>query len=853
MEIKYMRRFATLLERALSPAQQKAQELGLKYRGFGYWQDPKTGKTAYKTEGEELVPIDPEKQQELDDEEDGITMGDPLGQKDPAGAPSIPAGSNVLGAPEPGMERPTHDQDPDGSEETGWDAGPGGDNMVNDQNKPEDEIPADTYVGSNNNLSWVAGPDGSNFKNLSFDKIIDEALQCLTEVRRSQRTQGAKEKHSQLNTYGAELVARQRRRNDKGPVDSGNTEFWGGDIVGSSNARKHAKDMRDQQQDASDAKKPGDPMERTSYWKGGGYKTGTAQRKARIIRHIETNAKTKDNKTKFWKGKGFETGDAEDLAKGARDSEKESPEATAFGDRNDDRDPGLASSYMPPQARAIANLQKQRNQALGGKTSWPEDQLAGDDHDKAMEKLLGLLTSNKPMANKGYTGAETKINDFEAGGADGTEYNAAQAFDKLSPNEQEAQRNKLKSAAQGSAPSWVASSGKHRANKVRDILRKMPTVAQGKKDEERVKRMNDELKDLLSDPSVGLDFDSLTGSGGGAFGNTYLTPDQKNIIKNGKIGAKELVALHKLKDSPYFPTLMNALFDTPFTNQSSLKNNPFGLPADARPPGTENYDFSRDSEDWPIPTARGTYAMSRAAGRPFSRIRNDYYGDDASTRVANIWRAREALHRAGISHNDMHGNNVFMDDEGNPTIIDLGLSNDDPMSAFQEALGGWSDRDYQLATGAGFDNLPRDIRNKLVTNRANVEQKLKDRLGIVTNPSHPDYDWSTANDFKMFFNGGIRLKDDDLKEMREKFDLSDEELTDLIGQLYDGLTPKQESELEKRMSAAYDQRVDDNAVMHNANAVRDRRGASPLTLPRNVVPSKNLLKTSSSGSFNYDD
>lgn len=196
-----MKRLATLLERTLTPAQQKAQELGLKYRGFGYWQDPKTGKTAYKTEGEELVPIGPEKQQELDDEEDGIAVGDPLSHNDPEGALPIPPGSNVLGAPPPGMERPTHDQDPDGPEETGWDAGADGDNMVNDQNKPEDEIPADTYVGSNNNLSWVAGPDGSNFKNLSFDKIIDEALQYITEVNRSKRTQGAKEKHSQLNTY----------------------------------------------------------------------------------------------------------------------------------------------------------------------------------------------------------------------------------------------------------------------------------------------------------------------------------------------------------------------------------------------------------------------------------------------------------------------------------------------------------------------------------------------------------------------------------------------------------------------------------------------------------------------------
>ena len=34
----------------------------------------------------------------------------------------------------------------------------------------------------------------------------------------------------------------------------------------------------------------------------------------------------------------------------------------------------------------------------------------------------------------------------------------------------------------------------------------------------------------------------------------------------------------------------------------------------------------------------------------------------------------------------MHGDNFFVDDAGNPSILDLGLANDDPLSALMEAI-----------------------------------------------------------------------------------------------------------------------------------------------------------------------
>lgn len=169
-----MKRFETLLEREETEAHKKARELGLKYRGFGYWQDPRTGKTTYKTENDELVPISGNEQQEMDDEDPmSLGMTDPNGEEDPNN-PAIAAGTNVGPAPEPGEERPDPDENPD---ELGWEPGPDGDTMVNDQEKNEgDEIQPDVYVGRNNNAKWTAGPDGSNYKNMSFDKMMETIM-----------------------------------------------------------------------------------------------------------------------------------------------------------------------------------------------------------------------------------------------------------------------------------------------------------------------------------------------------------------------------------------------------------------------------------------------------------------------------------------------------------------------------------------------------------------------------------------------------------------------------------------------------------------------------------------------------
>lgn len=225
-----MKTLNTFLEKEETRAHKKAKELGLKYRGFGYWQDPHTGKTAYKTENGELVPVSKEKQKELEND-DTMSLGraDSNREEDPNN-PAINAGANVGPAPEPGKERPE-------PEELDWKPGPDGNNMVNDKERDEnDEFPPDVYVGRNNNINWIAGPDGSNYKNMSFDKMMETIMLegILTEINDNERTS------HWVNRGFHKLVAPMLARNVRRAAQ-GNTQASG---IDTHDAQSMAKDFR---------------------------------------------------------------------------------------------------------------------------------------------------------------------------------------------------------------------------------------------------------------------------------------------------------------------------------------------------------------------------------------------------------------------------------------------------------------------------------------------------------------------------------------------------------------------------------------------------------------------------------
>ena len=57
-----MKSFQQIQEERGERAFKQAMSMGLKYGGFGYWKDPQTNETVYKTENDTLVKVEPKVQ-----------------------------------------------------------------------------------------------------------------------------------------------------------------------------------------------------------------------------------------------------------------------------------------------------------------------------------------------------------------------------------------------------------------------------------------------------------------------------------------------------------------------------------------------------------------------------------------------------------------------------------------------------------------------------------------------------------------------------------------------------------------------------------------------------------------------
>ena len=377
---------------------------------------------------------------------------------------------------------------------------------------------------------------------------------------------------------------------------------------------------------------------------------------------------------------------------------------------------------------------------------------------------------------------------------------------------------------------------------------KLPAIA---KDADATAEMNQAAAPLFSDPLFDLDqYDDEDFIDGGAFGQVAIDGDK--VIKRGRIGPDEMKALYAMRDHPGFPTLINGRFDGPFKHQSAYENNPMNADNERRDSEGNYWDPDQASDfDDMYPTAPGTYAMTRAKGRPLAD-EIDYMDEEQQEAMADeFWQIRQALHEAGFSHNDMHGGNIFVDDEGHPSIIDLGLAKDDPLSALMEALGGADyeqGNDYQLSSGVGGAATPLRIQEIFNKNMGTVRDKIQ--AAFSDDPStYDDYDdeigysptyQGLADDLNDLMGGDIRMKRERLEQLRESFPMlrDREAVLGLIRALYKGVKP---NELEQRMSNAFDKRQADSKIIRTANAIRKLNGEPPIEVKNKaVVPPQNL-------------
>ena len=378
-----------------------------------------------------------------------------------------------------------------------------------------------------------------------------------------------------------------------------------------------------------------------------------------------------------------------------------------------------------------------------------------------------------------------------------------------------------------------------------EMFKKLIKMPAHLKDAEAVKQMNAEVGPMMSDPKFDLDqFDDDDFDDGGAFGDVAVTDD--HVIKKGRIGPEEMKALFAMKDNPQFPTLVNGRFDGPFKHQSSEYNNPIGKPTLARPQEGQDSNDYWDPEDQSefddrYPSAPGTYAMTRAQGEPAHNVMEDMDDEGRERAMKSFWKARAALHMKGFSHNDMHGGNIFVDDDGNSSIIDLGLAQDDPLSALMEGLGGADyeqGEDTQLSHHFSGSNLPEDMRESLLGNMESVREMIQDQISVDPD-DYDDYDadqdysptmTGKTQTMEDMMRGGIRMPKERLDAIKEAIPgLGDnKQVMKMIQALYKGIG---EDSLEQRMSDGFDKNImspKDQKTFRAANALRKQDGYSPI-------------------------
>ena len=351
----------------------------------------------------------------------------------------------------------------------------------------------------------------------------------------------------------------------------------------------------------------------------------------------------------------------------------------------------------------------------------------------------------------------------------------------------------------------------------------------------KVNQINAGLKELVQDPNYDM---SQKGEelGSGMFGSVYESKDGQNVIKEGKLSPKEMIILNKLAEVKAFPNLINAEVSTPFESADDI----FGTDQDSEfGSGTGEEGMAYFNQ---LPFATGKMVMSKLQGRPYSDVEGELTEEQKEQFIQKLWNARKQMHELGISHNDMHGQNFFMDDEGNPGVLDLGLANDDPLSALMEGLGAVSGNDYQLDNdakmgggplgslmGGGFNFVPQALKGKVQGNMKKLREALEDASLDYLDPPDELDDESQGRMDEMFGNidnlmkGGLRLDEGKLKKLREKMPFleDNEKVLGFIKKLYENV---QDTETGQRMSNAFDKLQQDRLTVARANLMRRQKG-----------------------------
>jgi tRNA A-37 threonylcarbamoyl transferase component Bud32 len=240
--------------------------------------------------------------------------------------------------------------------------------------------------------------------------------------------------------------------------------------------------------------------------------------------------------------------------------------------------------------------------------------------------------------------------------------------------------------------------------------------------------------------------------GEGMFGKAKKIIKNGDVVKDGQIGQYEAAALKLLEDTGVAPKLRGVMYN------SSAAPKTVG-------PGYGGHVRER----------KGFLGMEGAKG---DRLGDQWYGMNRAEKdkVVDLYiQARAKIHRKGVAHNDMHGNNVYYDPKtGRMTLIDFGLAQINPKAALVEALGAMTGKDWQ-ADRWRVKNFDTPVAQRL-------RQNTDDVLGILKNKYGVD-----AADLPK-----IRASEDSLNKLFGK--MTNAEAQSLVNQVYKDIrTPSQGS------------------------------------------------------------